>query len=192
MWMERSSVKYTKFTTIVNHHDTELMTWENLDNCYLNQSVRDKVVCKFDATYVLQHYFSKETVTKYREALMKIANAEEVALDAKTFSDAITTWLEEDEVFRNNIRTIYYSCPDNSSFGWHIINTFADAIKSVEAKYRSFFRGRPEVVICISNGYLYFSIPDIDYKPVLPDKVECEVLSYAKNWRGEFEYSEQQ
>ena len=108
--------------------------------------------------------------------------------DPKQFSDVILQLINDDKVFAEEIVNLYHSCPEEQAFGYHIIRAIADVFKNVESDYRTFFRGRPEVVICISDGYLYFSFEDTDEGPLLRDKLECEVLSYAKNWRGKFRY----
>lgn len=186
MTTELQSVKYTKTTTSVTYYDTGICDWADLDEVYRYQSLRGKVVCKMDATYFLNAYFSEETIEKYRPVLLMIAKA--LVLDPTQFSDVIKDLLKMDPVFALKIHDIFHSCPEDRSFGWHIIQTLADVFINVESRYRTFFRNRPEVVICVSNGFLYYSFDDTGIGPLLPDKVNCEVLSNVKNWNGEFRY----
>lgn len=181
-------VKYTKRLVDVIVYDTGISDWQDIEECYRGAILRDKVVCRIDATYVLYSYFKKETIEKYRPVFMYIIKG--LSTDAEKFSACIKDLMNEDETFRSRIRDIYNSCPEDCSFGWHIINTLANAVLSVEAAYRSFFRGKPEVVVCLSDGYLYFSVEDSDRITTLPCEVNCEVISHAKNWRGTIQFHE--
>lgn len=182
------NLKYTKSTTTVITYDTGITDYQNIDNLYRGQSLREKVVCKFDTAYLLCRYFKPETISKYRPVLMMIAKGQ--ITDANQFSTVIRDFIEKDEVFAKQITSIFHSCPEEQNFGHYIEQCFADVFKNVEADYRNFFRGKPPVVICVSDGYLYFSFEDVITGPVLPDQVQCEVLSYAKNWRGDFRFIE--
>lgn len=186
MVTEMQTVKYTKSVIPVIHYDTGITDWDGIDDAYRYQSLRGKVVCRFDAAVFLSDYFTLETIKKYRPALMMLAKA--LVTDPQEFSDVIKDLLKMDEVFAVKIHDIFHSCPEDVSFGSHIIQTLADVFVNVESKYRTFFRNRPEVVICVSDGYLYYSFDDTSTEPLLPDKVDCEVLSNVKNWNGGFRY----
>lgn len=179
-------LKYTGTVTTVTTYDTGLKDYANIDEIYAMASLREKVVCKMDITFELSRYFKEETIRELRPVLMVIAKG--LLTDPVEFSKCITTLINYDERFKKAIRDIYNSCPEDVSFGNHIINVISDTILSTETNYRSFFRGKPEVVICISDGYLYFSVVDVDTVPMLPNKYDLEVLSRAKNWRGVFQY----
>lgn len=181
-------VKYTKCSTSVITYDTGLTDWDNIDALYRGAILRDKVVCKMDLAMLLSKYFSADTIKVYRPVLLMLAKG--LVTDPIKFSNCIQDLIGKDEVFRNVIRDIFNSCPEDKSFGWHIIDVLADVFKNAESTYRSFFRGKPEVVICISDGYLYFSVEDALREPMLIDRLDCEVLSYAKNWRGDFQFIE--
>lgn len=182
-------VKYTKCTTTVVTYDTGLTDWDGLDDIYKGSILRDKVVCKMDISMLLSRYFKEETIRKYRPVLLMIAKG--LITDPVKFSNCIKEFIDIDEVFHDAIHDIFNSCPEEQSFGSYIIDVLADVFKNAESTYRSFFRGKPEVVICISDGYLYFSVEDVVREPMLIHKLDCEVLSYAKNWRGNFQYFEQ-
>ncbi len=186
MTTDLQSIKYTKVITSVTHYDTGLCDWSDIEMAYRNQSLRGKVVCRFDAAYFLNAYFSDEIILKYRPALLMLAKA--LVMDSEQFSDVIKDLLKMDKVFANKIHDIFHSCPEERSFGWHIIQTLADVFINVESRYRTFFRNRSEVVICVSDGYLYYSFDDIGIGPLLPDRVDCEVLSNVKNWNGNYRY----
>lgn len=182
------TVKYTKLSTDINWYDSGLCTWVNLDNCYLGEACRDKVVCKFDAIKLLTRYFEPETLDAYRDVILMIANGEYTV--PEQYSAIINALIQKDKTFEAEIVRIFHSCPEDECFGVYIVKVLAGALLSIEREYRSFFRGKPEVVICLSGGYLYFSFEDSYRGPVLPDKVECEVLSYVKNWRGNINFLE--
>lgn len=186
MTTDLQNVKYTKVITSVTHYDTGLCDWSDIEQAYRNQSLRGKVVCRFDACYFLNAYFSEDIVRKYRPAILMLAKA--LVLDPNQFSDVIKDLLKMDKVFADKIHDIFHSCPEERSFGWHIIQTLADVFINVESRYRTFFRNRSEVVICVSDGYLYYSFDDTGIGPLLPDRVECEVLSNVKNWNGQYRY----
>lgn len=181
-------VKYTKCTTTVTTYDTGLTDWDGIDSFYRGQSLRDKVVCRLDTALLLTRYFEEETVRTYRPVLMLIVKG--LVTDPDRFSKCIKEFMELDSRFRSAVQTIYNSCPEEQSFGNYIIEVLADIFKNAESTYRSFFRGKPEVVICVSDGYLYFSVEDSLRVPTLPDNIDYEVLSYAKNWRGDFQFLE--
>lgn len=186
MIVDYQNVKYTKDTTRVITYDTGVTDWDDLDSFYRGRSLRNKVVCKADITMFLKELFSEEIISKYRPVLMMIAKGQ--ITDPKQFSDVVKDLIKMDDVFRNKINFLFHGCPEDVSFGQYIIQNIAGIITDTETRYRTFFRGNPEVVICISNGWLYFSVEDILRAPMLPDEISCEVLSYAKNWNGQFRY----
>lgn len=177
-------VKYTKCTTNTVVYDTGLKEWINLDSFYKDECIRDKVICKVDVTYYWKKYFSEEFIKEYRLVLMNIAKG--LITDAKLFSGLMTEFIKMDSVFAQAIRDLFNSCPEDTVFGYYIIQCLADTLSSAEADYRNFFRGKPQVVICLSNGYIYFSVSDVNQEHSLPIELDCEVISYGKNWRGNF------
>lgn len=186
MFNDFLSVKYTREQAKVITYDTGIQDWENLDQYYQGQSLRNKVVCKTDITVFLNELFSEETIKKYRPVLMMIAKG--LLTDPQQFSAVIKDFIKMDEVFADKINYLFHGCPEDISFGSYIIENIAGILKDTESRYRTFFRGNPEVVICTSDGWLYFSFEDSLSGPFLPDKIECEVLSYAKNWKGQYRY----
>lgn len=186
MIVDYQSVKYTRESTRVVTYDTGIQDWDNLDELYRGQSLRNKVVCKTDATIFLRELFSEDVIKKYRTVLMMIAKGQ--VTEPNQFSAVIKDFIKMDSVFANKINYLFHGCPEDRSFGSYIIENIAGIITDTEARYRTFFRGNPEVVICISNGWLYFSFEDSLSGPFLPDKIECEVLSYAKNWKGQYRF----
>lgn len=187
--METNSItlKYTKIPVNVTSYDTGLSDWNNIDEVYRGSTLREKVVCKIDVTNVLTQMFLQETVDKYKPVIMMIAKGR--VTDPCTLSKCIQDFIEMDCLFRTRIVQLFHSCPDEDNFGWYVIQAIANSLLNVEAEYRAFFRGTQNVVICVSNGYLYFSIEDIFSVPVLPYEVEWEVLSRVKNWNGKFNFA---
>lgn len=188
MVIDTQTIKYTKTDVRVVHYDTGISDWEGIADVYRGQSIRNKVICRFDAAKFLNMYFSEETIRVYRPVLLMLAKAQ--VTDPTKFSGAIKDFIKMDSVFADKIHYMYHSCPEDVSFGVHVIQCLANVFVNTESRYRTFFRNRPEVVICISDGWLYYSFEDAKDGPLLPDKIECEVLSYAKNWNGNFRYRE--
>lgn len=186
MVIDSQMVKYTKTFVRVIYYDTGISDWEGIDNVYKGQLLRNKVVCKLDVSVFLKGYFSLDIIEKYRKELLLVAKAK--VTDAELLSKVLLALLKEDTYFAEKINFLYHSCPVDISFGSYIIQKMADVFRDVEERYRTFFRGRPEVVICVSDGYLYFSFEDNSTGPLLPDNLKCEVLSYAKNWSGNIRY----
>lgn len=179
-----STLKYVRSSVKATMYDTGLIDYEDIDSYYRGVTIRDKVILKMDISPFYEKYFEKETIEKYKPAIMMIAKG--LVTDPNVLSNVITELVQNDSVFREQITPMFHSCPDNVSFGFHIMNTLAKVPIQVEEEFRSFFRGKPSVVICNSGGYLYFSIEDLNKSPLLPYKVDCEVLSNVKNWRGTF------
>lgn len=188
--MEINSIvlKYTKIPVNVATYDTGLSDWNDIDDTYRGSTLREKVVCRIDVTNVLTQMFTPDTVNKYKPVIMMIAKGQ--VTDPNTLSKCIQDFIEMDALFRTRIVQLFHSCPDEDNFGWYVIQAIANLLLNVEAEYRSFFRGTSNVVICVSNGFLYFSIEDVFNEPVLPHKVEWEVLSRVKNWNGKFNFAE--
>lgn len=180
------TAKYTNTDVAVNEYETGIKDWQCIDELYLNRKFRDKVICKIDATKFFNQYFSEDTIIKYRPVLMLIAKG--CVRNPEQFSAVIKDFLEKDEVFATKINFIFHECPEDVSFGDYIIASLANILIETESRYRTFFRGRKEFVICMSDGWLYVSFDDDYTGPLFPDNVECEVLSYAKNWRGQIRY----
>lgn len=186
MVVESLRAKYTREELRVIYYDTGICDWSSIDEVYRGASIRDKVVCRFDVAQFLNVYFSEQVIKKYRPVLMMIAKAQVV--DPNKLSGVLYDLLKMDEVFANKIHYLFHTCPEDISFGSHIIQKLADVFIDTEKRYKEFFTKRPEFVICVSDGWMYYSFNDTLDGPLLPDKVECEVLSYAKNWNGNFRY----
>lgn len=178
----REFPKYTKVPVDVIVYDTGLMDWGNMNAIY-SMKVRDKIICKLDAMEYLNEYFSPETIKQYRDALWFIATGQ--CKDAQLLSELINEFINIDDKFASKIYDIFVSCPEDRVFGYYLMEVLAITIMNVEDMYRSFFRHKTEVVICLDKGYLYFSISDKSKSIELPDDIKCEVL-YVKNWQGKF------
>lgn len=177
-------LKYIRGSVLVTQYDTGWQEYNNIDDYYRGVTIRDKVIIKMDLSKFYEEYFDRETIQKYKQAIYMIAKGQ--VTDPNKLSKIIMELINNDKTFRSKITSLYYGCPDDISIGWHIMNTLASIPARVEEDFRSFFRGKPSVVICTSGGYLYFSIEDSDRVPVLPYEIDYEVLSNVKNWRGAF------
>lgn len=179
-------LKYTGELTTVTEYDSGLLSYAGIDVAFRNDSYRNKVICRLDCMYYLTQYFKEETITKYRDALYMIISRQ--ITDVNTISDCFMQLCKEDSVFADKLYDIYHFYDSSKSFGDCILDCMSSALKNFDSLYRNFFRGKKEFVIALSDGYLYFSVQDEDYPVRVLKGSRCEVLSYAKNWSGKFEY----
>lgn len=178
-------LKYTKENIVVITAPTGVEVWDGIDY-YYNDKFRDKVICRVDAVRMMTDIFSKETLEKYRDVIFNIAAS---TFGAKELSAKLLALAQIDEVFAMKLNEYYYTCDIDCSFGEYIINSLADRIRCQETRFREFFRGMTPSVICLSLGYLYICVPDIDTPMPMPKEVHTEVISYAKNWKGDIKWA---
>lgn len=186
--VQQRKVKYLREETTVYVFDTRMESWVNIENMYRGVSIRDKVICRVDLTRYLTCMFKDKTLDEYRNAIMNIITYK--MSDVATVSAVLTILAGKDEVFANQLKEILVLCNEEDSFGNCILSAISDVIFNQVIKYTTFFRGEEEVVICCSDGFLYFSTPDDKHVLTLPCGAECEVISHAKNWSSIIEYKE--
>lgn len=180
MYSETRRLKYANITTTVHVYDTNLETWDNIyDEFKVN--VRSRVICRHDLIPHLNRFFSEEFISKNRQALLILAQGS--IKDPETLSNLINTMLEEDTKFREGINILFGDCPYDMSFGEYIGIGLAGELLTFVQRTRERWTGCKEFVICESDGYLYFSVPDEqDYTMKTFDRNDYEVIHYGKNW----------
>lgn len=162
-----------------------LKSYMNIYDIYNCSSVRDKVICRACMLDYLKDYFSESTLIEYGEVIFMLCTRQ--VEDVNTISNCLIELMEKDPIFENKLKEIYATMDkENISFGDAILNSIAGVLSGKEDYFRSYFRHKKEFVICVSDGWLYFSVQD-ENKPIdFPKDIRVEVLSYAKNWTGEF------
>ncbi len=180
MYSETRRLKYANIMTTVHVYDTMLETWENIYDDF-QADVRDRVICRHDLIPHLNRFFSEEFISKNRQALLILAQGS--IRDPETLSSFITTMLKEDKKFREGINVLWGDCPYDMSFGEYISIGLANELLSYVKKTRERWTGHKEFVICESDGYMYFSVPDdSSYEMRTFDRNDYEVIHYGKNW----------
>lgn len=180
MYSETRRLKYANITTTVHVYDTNLETWDNIYEDF-QADVRGRVVCRHDLIPHLNRFFSEEFISKNRQALLILAQGS--IKDADTLSSFISTILEEDEKFREGINILFGDCPYDMSFGEYIGIGLAKELIDFVQNTRVRWAGHKEFVICESDGYMYFSVPDdSSYSMCTFDRSDYEVIHYGKNW----------
>ena len=173
-------LKYANIMTNVQEFSTGLSSWENIYEEY-KVSVRGRVVCRHDLIPHLNRFFSEEFISKNRQALLILAQGS--IRDADTLSEFINTMLAEDIKFREGINILFSDCPTEQTFGDYIAIGLANEILQYVQQTRDRWTGHKEFVICESDGYMYFSVPDeSDYEMKTFNRNEYEVIHYGKNW----------
>ena len=182
----RACPKYAEDNCTVGILGNDLLIWFDIDNQYQGKKFRDKVIYKIDAMYLLKSIFKPETIRDYRNHIFNIISG--YIDDAETVSGIILALAKMDNVFASKLNEYYYTCDFDCSFGEFVLKSIAQELVNQEERFREFFKGKTESVICLSYGYLYICVRDYNTPIEVPEKVVGEVLSYAKNWNGYFEW----
>lgn len=185
MWIRETKLKYTQSYIPVEVYDTGLELWPDIDAYYSGVSIRNRVICRIDLGQYLTDLFSKETIDVWRNAIINIATYRINEIDK--ISAILIELAKNDNKFADQLQSMLITCDENVSYGEFILQTIANTMLAQVDRYRTFFRGKNEFVICESYGYLYFSTSDDSHVLSLPDNVKVEVISYAKNWSGAIE-----
>ena len=167
-------LKYTNTMTDVQIFKTGLRSVHSIDQIY-SGNINRKVIIKIDLIQSLTELFSQNTITKFRQIVLKIGQA---TIDEEQFSDIVLALIDEDITFRNNINQLFNECPYDMTFGNYISIAVANRIISELQKLYDKSIGADEFIICESDGYAYISVPDEeDYKIHYP---QYEVISKCK------------
>lgn len=186
MYEHNVKLKYTKTNISVCTYNTGIKDYINIDNIYRGSKLRDKVIYRVDGIRYLNKYFTDENITKYRAAFLSIIKDE--ITDPINLSEVIKKLLDIDNVFSEQIINIYHSCPEDNIFGKYLVQAMADCVLNAEKEYIKCFRESNTCVVGMENGYIYFAFDDNYYGPLVPSHINGEVVSYVKNWSGEFRY----
>ena len=169
-------LKYTNIMTNHTIYDSGLEEWEDIVDIY-SDSFKKHVILRVDGMTALSDIFSMKTITELRDVIVTIAK--DLFAD-NDLSEVLLHLIDIDVVFRNGINQIYNECPPDKPFGEYIPIALANRIIGYKESLRQQFTGTSNFIICESDGYIYFSIPDeLGYKINIPN---IEVISNAKNW----------
>ena len=172
----RETLKYTNTMLNVVHFNTNLCSVQGVEQVYKN-GVKGKVIARIDLIPALEECFTKDFIDNARNSLLCVAQG---VCKEEMLSQILNIYLAEDAKFRKSINTLFNECPPNLTFGQYVSIGLANRMIAYHDKIKQAFVGRSEFYICESDGYLYFSFPDIEgYEFSL---YPYEVMSYAKNW----------
>lgn len=181
MISEMRKLKYISTIIPVQIFDTGLESWSNIETLF-SQPVRNRVICRFDMVNLLNDYFSKTSLEKYRDEIYFIATGE--LRDPDTMASIIEAFLEEDKQFHNGIQKIFHNCPFDKTLGEYIAIELAMVMLTYQKELTEQLTGRGEFVICNSDGYLYLSVPDVEgYDLYVNNPEEYKELYNGKSWR---------
>lgn len=167
-------LKYTSTTINVIHFESGLSVYPGINEIYATK-IKNKVIARVDLISALSDCFSIDLLTKYRDGIIKLAQGQ---LNRDMIPDILTAFLEEDITFRYGINKLFNECPPDMTFGDYITVGLANRLIAMRDSIRETFTGRPEFLICESDGYAYISYPDTE--GFIFDEYPCEVISYAK------------
>ncbi len=173
----RETLKYTSTMLNVVLFDTNLRSVQGINDIYKN-GIKNKVIARIDLATALEDCFTKEVIDATRGSLIRVAQGN---CNEEGLSQLLDIYLTADAKFRRSINILFNECPPNLPFGKYISFGLANRMIAYHDRIKQSFVGRSEFYICESDGYLYFSFPDIEgYEFNL---YPYEVMSHAKNWR---------
>lgn len=176
MIYSRETLKYISTAFNVTCFDTGLRKVNGIEEAY-SKGPRGKVIAKIDLVNTLSEWFSEDTISMTRNSLLCIAQG---TCNSETMSKLISIYIKADAKFRRSINILFSDCPHNYTFGGYISSEFAKAMLDFQNEIKTRFVGRSEYYISESDGYLYFSFPDIENYNF--NMYPYEVISDAKNW----------
>lgn len=154
---------------------------------YRGVRCRNNVVIRVDVLSKLTNCFNEAFLTQYRQLVFSFMSGQ--VLDPDTLVQIIQCFYVQDNTFKMYMGEIFHF-KDNE--GKSLYNAVIDDLllqykRAINPLLESISeRGYKRIVI--SEGYVYFSIPDeYNAKVVLPRGYRKEIVSYAKNWPGTFE-----
>ena len=156
----------------------------NFDNAFRGFKARDKVLCKSDLLASLIDVFEETTIKNYRGIISAIILGD--VKDACTLSKMLIALYTDDSKFKEYINALFYLEKEETPFGTQIIRSLVQKVRDVESKWKMHFKKYGYKVFMSANGYLYYAVDDINRPISIPEQCDCEVLTYAKNWKGNF------
>lgn len=184
--MYDNCLKYVSDIVEIHNYRTGLRDYIDIDDIYAETKMRNRVVAKIDLFEMMRDTFTAETVSEYRDVLLMIAEGE--VEDAQLLSNALKELYLSDPAFKKKLKQLIDECPPDEIIGEYIEQALANRFIQLEQEYKSAFRNKDEVVVCVSHGYLYYSFSDDEEGPMLPFRVESEAVSNAKKWQGNIRY----
>lgn len=170
------TLKYTNTMLNVTYFDTGICSIKGVEEVYKG-FIKNKVIARIDLASALGDCMSDDVIKTARPSIINIAKG---TVAREVLPTIIEAYLAADEKFRKGINILFNECPPNQPFGEYFSIGFARRMLQLRDLIKESFVGRSEFYICESDGYVYFSFPDVqDY---VFDAYPYEVISNAKNW----------
>lgn len=173
----------------VEEHETPF-GYNVVDNLkvYRGVPIRNNVIQRIDVINSMTDCFSQEIIEKYRVQIFKIMSGE--FRDMDSICQVFTHFYKVDKVFNKFVSTnFYFGDSSGKSLYDVIIKAFRDKYLEAYDKAYLLLRDSYYKVICESEGYIYFVTPDrVDFVVDVPVGYKEEVVSYAKSWKGVYNY----
>lgn len=170
------TLKYTNTMLDTICFNTGICSIKGVEEVYKG-FIKNKVIARIDLTSALSDCMSEEVIKIARPSIINIAKG---TVAREVLPTIIEAYLAADEKFRKGINVLFNECPPNQPFGEYFSYGFANRLLRFRDSIKESFVGRSEFYICESDGYVYFSFPDVqDY---VFDAYPYEVISNAKNW----------
>lgn len=171
------TLKYTNTMLTAKYFETGLCSIQGIEDVYKGV-IKNKVIAKIDLASALSDCMSADVIKTARPSIIMIAKG---LVPRDSLASIIEAYLQADEKFRYGVNILFNECPPDKTFGEYIPIGFARRLLAFRDLIKQSFVGRSEFYICESDGYVYFSFPDVqDY---VFNAFPYEVISSAKNWR---------
>ena len=182
------SVKYISYSLKGIEYSTGLYDVVDLDDIYACTRLRGRVVAKIDVLSLLTNVFTYEIVKEVREFLMLVLKGE--VREPNSLSNFILELYKADDVFRKYLRDTINKLDCDEVIIDGIIREIVGEMSRQYEEFDKYCTGINQYVICMSDGYMYYSFADSEFGPVLPfsEDIKSEVVSNVKNWKGNIRY----
>lgn len=160
----------------VTYFDTNICSVENIEQLYSGY-IKNKVIARIDLCSALDDCLTPEIIKSARGSLIGVARG---TCTEENLATILDIYLKVDEKFRKGINILFNECPATCPFGRYIPYGFANRMIKLRDEIKQSFVGQSEFYICESDGYVYFSFPDVEGYTF--DRYPYEVISNAKNW----------
>lgn len=168
-------IEYTVTPTGVTHVN-------GLEEVFKGFKARDKVICRSDLLMGLQDVFELDMLTKYRTVIYSLIAG--LITNTEQISGIITELYAKDTKFKYFVSNMFYMDVSEVPFGVQVLSTLKSKLDNVEYTWKEFFKSTRAKPFFTATGYLYYAVDDIEFTLCVPTACECEVLSYAKNWKS--------